>query len=262
MSDAQGRKRGDPAVACALPEPERATAGQLARALPDAPRWVETRSALLSGRGEVFGLDEVGELRFIVRDPEERVAFVVGRPAEDAIREAASRDRERYVVVAQLGDVTHVAAALPGWKASRATIHLLGDAPRLPRVPAGAARLLEVSELASLVGLPPHLRSELGVAVRRSPIAAGMEDGHPVSFCYAAARTEGLWDISIDTIEENRRQGHAGRCVSLMAEQMGKEDLRPVWGAEEWNRASLRLAEKLGFVPVEELVVFRPAGVS
>ena len=31
-------------------------------------------------------------------------------------------------VVAQLGDAAHVTAALTGWKASRATIHLLGDA--------------------------------------------------------------------------------------------------------------------------------------
>jgi RimJ/RimL family protein N-acetyltransferase len=47
-----------------------------------------------------------------------------------------------------------------------------------------------------------------------------------------------------------------------MVELMGKEGLRPVWGAEERNRASLRLAERLGFVPVDELFVFRTAGVS
>lgn len=262
MENVQGSKRGDLPVARTIPELERATVERLIRSLPDTPQWVETRSALLSGRGEVFGFDEIGELHFIVRDPEEKVAFVVGRPAEDAIREAVSRDGEGYIVVAQLGDAAHVAAALPGWKASRATIHLLGDAPRLPHVPAGAVRLLEASELVSLVGLPPRLRSELAVAARRSHIAAGIEDGHPVSFCYAAARTEDLWDISIDTIEEHRRRGHAGRCVSFITEQMGKEGLRPVWGAEEWNRASLGLAEKLGFVPVNELFVFRPAGVQ
>lgn len=55
---------------------------------------------------------------------------------------------------------------------------------------------------------------------------------------------------------------HASRCVSFMVELMGKEGLRPVWGAEERNRASLRLAEKLGFAPVDELFVLRTAGVS
>ena len=55
-----------------------------------------------------------------------------------------------------------------------------------PVCPAGAGR----HDL-----LPPDLLSEFRVAY--SPIAASLADGHPVSFCYAAAQTEGLWDISI-----------------------------------------------------------------
>jgi RimJ/RimL family protein N-acetyltransferase len=118
--------------------------------------------------------------------------------------------------------------------------------------------LLELSE--SLDHLPPDLRSELRITAGRSPIVVSLEEGHPVSFCYAASRTESLWDIAIDTLEEFRRRGHAARCVAFMVRLMGKEGLRPVWGAEEWNRASLGLAAKLGFYPVEELVVFWPAG--
>ncbi len=122
-----------------------------------------------------------------------------GRPDKERIAERAKLVRQAKLlawlgvgwhgieaaiaVVAQLGDAAHVTAALTGWKASRATIHLLGDAPRLPRVPAGAIRLLEQSELASLAGLPPHLRSELRIAARRSPIATGLEGSRPVSFC-------------------------------------------------------------------------------
>jgi len=33
---------------------------------------------------------------------------------------------------------------------------------------------------------------------------------------------------------------------------------QPVWGAMQSNAASLRLAAKLGFAPVDELVVFEP----
>ena len=215
---------------------------------------------LLRGDCEIFGLDEAGEPRFVARDPEERVAFVVGRPAEGAIRHAvvARSGEEGGVVVAQLGEVPLVTAALPGWEAARATLHLLDAAARLPRAPAGSVRLLEPSD--SLDGLPPDLRSELRIAARRSPIVTSLENGRPVSFCYAAARTETLWDVSIDTLEGFRRRGHAAWCVSYMVERMGKEGLRPVWGAEEWNRASLGLAERLGFSPVDELIVFRPAG--
>jgi GNAT superfamily N-acetyltransferase len=213
---------------------------------------------LLSGRGEVFGLGGEGEPRFVVRDPEDKLVYVVGHPAEGGIREAVARNGDRGIVVAQLEAASHVAAVLPGWKAVRVTLHLLTDADRLPRVPAGSVRLLEPSD--SLDGLPPDLRSELRIAAGRSPIAAGLEDGRPVSFCYAAARTESLWDISIDTMEVFRNRGHAARCVSYMVERMGKESLRPVWGAEEWNRASLGLAARLGFSPMDEMVLFRPAG--
>jgi len=183
---------------------------------------------------------------------------VVGRPAKDEIQGAVARNGNGGVVIAQLEAASHVAAALPGWRTVRATLHLPGDTDRLPRVPTGSVRLLRPSD--SLDGLPPDLRSELRIAAGRSPIATGLKDGRPVSFCYAAARTESLWDISIDTLQGFRRQGHAARCVAFMIGLMGEEGLRPVWGAEEWNRASLGLAAKLGFYPVDEMVVFRPAG--
>ncbi len=117
--------------------------------------------------------------------------------------------------------------------------------------------MLEPSD--PLDGLPSNLRFELRIAAGRSPIAVAMAEGRPVSFCYAAARTESLWDISINTLGKFRGRGHAARCVSYMVERIGKEGLRSVWGAEEWNRASLGLAAKLGFVPVDKLLVFRPA---
>jgi hypothetical protein len=119
-----------------------------------------------------------------------------------------------------------VAAALPGWAGVRATLHLLGDAPRLPEVPAGSVRWLAVPEISTIEGLPPELRSELELGAERSPVVAALEAGCPVAFCYAASRTEGLWDIAIDTLAGHRRRGHAARCVSCMVEHM--KPLRPV----------------------------------
>jgi hypothetical protein len=37
---------------------------------------------LLSGRCEVFGLEESGDLGFVVRDAEDRLISVMGRPAK------------------------------------------------------------------------------------------------------------------------------------------------------------------------------------
>ena len=137
------------------------------------------------------------------------------------------------MIIAPPENGSHVAAVLPGWRAVSATLHLLDDASRLPRVPAGAVRLLAPSGLSDMDGLPSDLLSELRVAVGRSLIAARLADGRPVSFCYAAAQTEGLWDISVDTLERFRNRGNATRCVAFMVERVESKGLRPVWGAEE-----------------------------
>ncbi len=244
----------------APPVPER-----LARLLPDIPRYLETRSMLLLGRCEVLGLEGRGpELSFVAREleeGEERMIYVVGRPSPEAIREAVRCNRNRGMVLSAPEEASHIKGALPSWTATRATLHLLGNAPRLPRLAEGELRPFGVSDLdAASDDLPEDLRSFLKDAIGRgSPVAAMFAGGRPVSFCCASDETETLWDISIDTLEEYRRQGHAARCVSWMVDEMRRRGKKPVWGAEETNPPSMRLAAKLGFVPVDELVLFRPA---
>ena len=215
---------------------------------------------LLSGDCEIFGLKEDGELQFVVRETGQGPVYasVVGHPTREAIVEAAVRDRMEGEVLAVPENRSHVAAALRGWGSVTAPLHLLGDAPRLPDVPEGSVRLLSSLEMVDMESLPLDLRSELEDAIEISPIAVAFVDGRPVSFCYAGAQTESLWDVSVDTLEEFRNQGYAARCVAFIVkhfELMGKQ---PVWGAEETNDASLGLAAKLGFVPVDELVVLHP----
>ena len=213
---------------------------------------------MLSGRCEVLGLDEKEELSFVVRESgtDSVYASVVGRPAEGAIAEAVARGRKGGEVLAVTENRSHVAAVLQGWRDVNAVLHTLGDDPRLPDVPEGSVRLIPSLEMVDLESLPPDLRSELEDAARISPIAAAFVGGHPVSFCYAGSQTESLWDVSIDTLDEHRNRGHAGRCVAYMIEHMRQRGKQPVWGAEETNAPSLALAAKLGFVPVDELVVF------
>ena len=213
---------------------------------------------LLSGGCEVLGLEERGGISFIVREPgaDPVYASVVGRPSEDAIAGAVARSREGGEVLAVPENRSHVAAVLRGWRSVNAVLHTLGDAPRLPAVPEGSVRLISSLEALGSEALPPDLRSELEDAVETSPVAAAFVDGRAVSFCYAGAQTEGLWDVSIDTLEGHRNRGHAGRCAAYMIEHMRRRGKRPVWGAEKTNGASLALASKLGFVPVDELVVF------
>lgn len=231
----------------------------LADRLPDVPRWVEARSFLLSGECEILGLREEPKLSYVVLDPGPLGGvIVVGAPDGDAIAEAALRSRGGSLV-AQMDQAARIATLLPEWTASRAILHLLGDAERLPIVVPGPVRFLEEGELASLdVDVGSELAEELEIGAGRSPIAATFVDGRPVSFCYAGAVTETLWDISIDTVPEHRRRGHAALCVTHLIHHMRAQGKAPVWGSDVANPPSWMLARKLGFVPVDEIALFEP----
>lgn len=230
---------------------------RLASLLPDAPRFVEARGMLLEGRCELLGFEEQeSSLSFVARDGEEAFVCVVGRPAREAIAEAAARNGHGGELVAMPENVSVVAEALPGWEAQPAALHLLGENERLPEVPEGAVRLLSDPE--SIDHLPPELRAELSPGLRRG-VAASFDGGLPVSFCYAAAETEGLWDVSIETLDGYRRRGHAARCAAYMVRYMRRAGKEPVWHALESNAASMGLAARLGFVTVDRSFVFEPA---
>ena len=82
-------------------------------------------------------------------------------------------------------------------------------------------------------------------------------DGYQCGVAYAHWETEGQFDISVDTVPECRRQGLARVAVSKLIRTQGRCGRRPVWGAMASNIASQRLAERLGFRIVDEVVLFR-----
>jgi RimJ/RimL family protein N-acetyltransferase len=229
---------------------------ELARLLPDIPRWVEARAMLLSGDCRLFGVRDGDARRFVVCNRERELIAIVGRPEPGAIVEAAAFIGNCGNAISSSDCAEYVAGTLQGWKHSPAALHLLGREPRLPEVPRGAVRLLAPEEIPVLDHLPASLKRELTIVASVSPIAATLVDELPVSFCYAAWETEGLWDISIDTLSEHRGRGYAAVAVAFLIEQMSRKGKRPVWGSEESNTASMKLAAKLGFVVVDRLSVF------
>jgi GNAT superfamily N-acetyltransferase len=232
----------------------------IAQRLPDIPRWVEARSLLLSGDGEVFGLDETSELALAVRDPSTGSVFVVGHPSQAAVRDAVSGIMHDGCLVAAPELAPWLVEVLPGWTGTRAILHLLREPARLPAVTADVA-LLDPDTIDRLP-ISRQLRRELHIGAEDSPIAAAFVNGQPVSFCYAGSVTESLWDVSIDTLPDHRRRGHAGRCAAYMIRHMETDGRQPVWGAVEENPASWLLAQKIGFAPVDEIALFEPPSTS
>jgi GNAT superfamily N-acetyltransferase len=235
---------------------------RLARALPDIPRWLETRGMLLSGECEVLGLAEGSASDYVVRDRADLLISVVGRPGGEAFREVMYRNNSAGEAICQAEDVDYVSQQLPGWEAVPATLHLLEDESRLPEVPPGMVRPLKPSDVAAIEEMPPDLKQELLLAVSRTRLFATIADGRPVSFCYQGWTTETLWDIAIDSLEPYRRRGFAALVVTHLIRLLAKEGLRPVWGAEERNVPSMGLARKLGFRPVDRLFVLEPPATA
>jgi GNAT superfamily N-acetyltransferase len=134
------------------------------------------------------------------------------------------------------------------WRAQRVVHYALRDSSRLPALSTDAGRVTLV-DLASLRAhaIPPELLADLESGASYSPIAATWVDGAPVSFCYAGTMTESIWDVALETLPAHRGRGHATSCVTFMIHLMRDRGREPVWGALETNRASRRLAEKLGF---------------
>jgi RimJ/RimL family protein N-acetyltransferase len=219
---------------------------------------------LLSGHAEVTGGDSVETGVVVrVRHGAQSVVGVVGRPPADAIARALDNITDMTPLLAQVGNAEYIQRSLDGsrperWSGEAAIMHALPTPDRtLPALrpsPDASVRLLTLAD--PLDHLSPGLRHEMTHARLLGPVGAAFADGVPVSFCYPVWVTESLWDVSIDTVETHRRRSLAASAVAFMVDHMRREGREPVWGALASNTASLRLAAKLGFARVGEIVVF------
>jgi GNAT superfamily N-acetyltransferase len=237
---------------------------RLAASLPDEPRWLETRAMLRSGHATVFG-GTTPEAGFAVRmlHGAFSVAAVVGCPPPAAIVAALEGTTGMTPLLAQTDNADYVERVIAGgagrpegdWGRERVIVHTHGRFPVvMPPDHDVAIRLLSDDD--ALDHLPAGLRFEMMHAREVAPVAAAFVGGVAASFCYPCWTSESLWDVSIDTLSAYRGRGLAAHVVQFMTAHMRREGREPVWAAIESNRASLRLAERLGFTAVGEIVAF------
>ena len=223
-------------------------------ALPDVPRWIEAHGIAAdpaSWRRELGG-------GFAVGNDRARLIVVAG-DADAAALAALARERPRHTLLVAIERADLAAAT--GRRVERALLHTLPDAagggppPRLDDGPDSDVGAVALPADASLAHLPPALAEELEAARPRRTIWTVYLDGLPVSFAYAPWRSARWFDVSVDTLPGARQLG-LGRMVAA-AMIRGEQALgrAPVWGADEGNAASLRLARALGFVEVDQLWV-------
>jgi hypothetical protein len=213
--------------------------------IPDEPRWVEAHGIAADpkswrrtiGGGFALGHDAA---RLIVVAGDADPAGVAGLATE-------------YPAHTLLVVTDELAAALRGRRTVlRAILMTLPDPDALPDLE-GATPL---PDDASLAHLPVALADELAAAPR--PIFTVYVDGVPSAFAYAPWRSARFFDVSVDTVATARQLGIGTIVAAAMIRHERAAGREPVWGADEGNAASLGLARRLGFTPVDEVWVAPP----
>jgi predicted GNAT family acetyltransferase len=67
-------------------------------------------------------------------------------------------------------------------------------------------------------------------------------------------------DIGVHTLEPYRKRGYSTACAALVAREVQRRGLTPVWSTSTENYASLRVAAKAGFREVGRMTYIIPMG--
>lgn len=231
------------------------------KALPDNALWVEARSMLIGKRGMVLDFKIEPEISGATFQQDTGLGVLIGKPASDLIFQLSELSDE---IICPMENRTYIAKALPNWSCELASLKQLSIStlkslssttesnPSILKIDR-----LEAKQLSSVKKISYSLREELELELKAgTDIFSVFVSNEPVSFCFAAAKTKTLWDISIDTLQQYRRLGYAEACVRFAITAMAKQGLNPVWGVVDSNTASQKLAKKLGFEEAYRIAVF------
>lgn len=197
--------------------------------LPDVPRWVEAHG--IAADPDHWRRD-LGDGAFALGHDAARLIVIVG---------------DAPPMLDSLPPTHAILSMTPLPRSTRAILHTLdSDAPEHE----GAVRLPDD------VAVPDYLADELGWARTRGPVWTCYVDGEPAAFAYAPWRSATLFDVSVDVVPGARQLGLGTIVASALIH--AERPRRPVWGADEGNAGSLRLAARLGFTPVDEIWVAPP----
>ncbi|MDB4955181.1 MAG: family N-acetyltransferase [Myxococcales bacterium] len=213
------------------------------RGLPDVPRWVEAHG--IASDPEHW-IEPVGAGFALGHDPAQLIV-VAGDADADAVKQLAIARGHTLLLAIEREDLVAAVSSVRR-PPERAILHTLADPDALPE-------LEGATPLDSLDGVPDPLASELAWARQHGPVWSAWLEGEPVSFAYAPWRSAKWFDVSVDTLPHARQLGLAGIVASAMIRDERARGREPVWGADQGNLASLRLAKRLGFEPVDEIWV-------
>ncbi|PZS33576.1 MAG: hypothetical protein DLM58_07400 [Pseudonocardiales bacterium] len=219
----------------------------LAAALPDEPRWIETRSLL---HGDCILRVSADGQGAVALDKELESGTLIGRADPSLLGETLAEVAPNFELLVQVDALEQARQALPGWTVALVVVH------RLPSRYAG-----EPTRPGVRIAVPPEPRwfeglpEDFQYAATAHAAAVQLVDGAVVAVCAAGDVTETLWDVGIDTLKDHRRNGYAVACFHALATAMAAQGRQPVWCAYADYPPSIELAAKLGFRPVDQVIV-------
>jgi hypothetical protein len=86
------------------------------------------------------------------------------------------------------------------------------------------------------------------IAAGCAPVMAIVVDGHPVSVCFCARRSDVAAEAGVDTAPAYRGRGYAGQVTAAWALAIRASGRVPLYSTSWTNTASLAVACKLGLV--------------
>jgi len=106
--------------------------------------------------------------------------------------------------------------------------------------------LEKLSREAQPIGFWRDLRTSLIEGL----VAGAIVDGKVVATSFVAARGQRYVDMGVYVLESHQRRGLGTAAASVVARSVQSDGLIPVWSCGSHNLASVKLAQKLGFVEV------------
>jgi RimJ/RimL family protein N-acetyltransferase len=236
----------------------------LATFIGESPETVIAIHALRSGRGRVWVSGTPRDPRALIIEPEwlpgeplgfgddtdllELLAHVDGWDCFELTAPTAERVADefarRWGIAKRVVDVHHVSEVTASVEPHPLEVRPLRT-PDLDRLAVAADDIFPARDV-----MEPAV--ELGrvfVAIDGELIV-----GQGSSF----AAGERYADVGVHVAETHRRRGLATGCAARVCEAVRTAGLTPVWSCGAENRASLRVAAKLGFVEVTRLVFLVP----
>lgn len=230
---------------------EQAQAGRLAAQLPDDPETVIAASQMRANRARVWVDAWPAWQTAVVEDlgqPGEPMLF--GQPAAWPASLFAGQ-RQWTCLNAAAADAAAMQAFLEAgmqrpFRPYDDVYHTLTASVAWPSHP--SVRRLTAADLPLLYDAPPLLRGADPRRLVHETMAAGaVIDGLLAAVAHNYALSEKFGDVGVATLPAYRGRGLAVACAALVAAWLQQNGRIPVWSCGEGNRASLRVAQKLGF---------------